>query len=140
MIFVGEILFRHECVHRGNESHDQSSDLRRRLLLRVQLGKYFVPQIAFQKQSLVSRVCGKQLLDVRARNKPDDLQSARCPDPFIKRNVFGVFCQFPVGIAPAENVADVADHEVNFIALPHNPDRHFTELIRCERIHRWTPH
>ena len=131
MVFVGEILFRHECVHRGNESHDQCSDLRRRLLLRVQPGKYFVSQVAFQKQSLVSRVCGKQLLDVRARNKPkqslvsrvdgkqllnvrarnkpDDLQSARCPDPFIKRNVFGVFCQFPVGIAPAENVADVAD-------------------------------
>ena len=91
MIFVGEILFRHECVHRGNESHDQSSDLRRCLFLRVQLGKYFIPQVAFQKQSLVSRVCGKQLLDVRARNKPDDLQSAGCPDPFIKRNVLGVF-------------------------------------------------
>ena len=117
MIFVGKILFRHECVHRGNKSHDQSSDLRRRLLLRVQFGKYLVFQVAFQKQSLVSRVGGKQLLDVRARNKPDYLQTAGRADPFIKRNVFGVFCQFPVGIAPAENVAVVTRRTFVFRAL-----------------------
>ena len=84
MIFVGEILFRHECVHRGNESHDQCSDLRRRLLLRVQLGKHFVSQVAFQKQSLAAVVGSKDTFHIFAGGKADDLQTAASAIRFLK--------------------------------------------------------
>nr|DAY36320.1 MAG TPA: hypothetical protein [Caudoviricetes sp.] len=116
--------YAHEFFHEIEVSRQQIFDFSAGLFLPFKNREYLSFEPAVEQQSFASGVCREEFFHIGTRNQSDNLQSARCPDPFIKRNIFGVFCQLAVRVGEAENIADIADDKIVLILYRHHAHRH----------------